>query len=310
MYQGHTVAAVVPAYNESKLIGTTISTMPDFVDIIVVVNDCSTDDTSQRARDIGDDRVVVVDHEKNTGVGGSILDGHRTALELGADINVVMAGDAQMDPNYLPALLDPIVADGYEFTKANRFFSRASYSAMPTMRMLGSIGLSFATKAASGYWNLFDPQNGYTATHRNALLRLNFDAIARGYEFENDLLIWLNIVGARAKDIPIPARYGEEISTMRIHRVAPVIAWLLFRGFWRRILLKHVVASFSPIAVLLLTGLAMLGFGAAVGAWVVAETLGPPVASTGSVLLSVGPLLTGVYMLISAWTLDIQATPD
>jgi glycosyltransferase involved in cell wall biosynthesis len=310
VYQGHKVAAVVPAYNESKLIGTTISTMPEYVDFIVVVNDCSTDDTSARARDTGDDRVVVIDHEKNTGVGGSILDGHRKAIELGADINVVMAGDAQMDPQYLPALLDPIVNDGYEFTKANRFFSRASYAAMPMMRMLGSIGLSFMTKAASGYWNLFDPQNGYTATHRNALLRLNFDAIARGYEFENDLLIWLNIVGARAKDIPIPARYGEEISTMRIHRVAPRIAWLLFRGFWRRMLLKHVVASFSPIAVLFFSGLAMLAFGTAVGAWVVAETLGPPVASTGSVLLSVGPLLTGVYMLISAWTLDIQATPD
>src|SRR3954452_13590881 len=148
MYQGHTVAAVVPAYNESKLIGTTISTMPDFVDIIVVVNDCSTDDTSQRARDIGDDRVVVVDHEKNTGVGGSILDGHRTALELGADINVVMAGDAQMDPDYLPNLLDPLCHDGYEFTKANRFFSRTSYAGMPAMRLFGSVVLSFMSKVA------------------------------------------------------------------------------------------------------------------------------------------------------------------
>ncbi len=309
MYQGQRIAAVVPAYNEAKLIGTTIATMPDFVDIIVVVNDCSTDDTSQRARDVADPRVVVLDHEHNTGVGGSILDGHARALELGADINVVMAGDAQMDPEYLPALLDPICLHGYEFTKANRFFSRTSYAGMPVVRVLGSVVLSFATKAASGYWNLFDPQNGYTAVHRNALRRLDFAVVSRGYEFENDLLIWLNIANARAKDVPVPARYGDEVSTMRLHKVAPAIAGLLIRGFWRRMLLKHVLASFSPIAVLFFSGLAMITFGLVVGVWVLVQTLGPPVASTGSVLLSVAPLLTGIHMLISAWTLDIQATP-
>lgn len=310
MYKGKKIAAVVPAYNESKLIGQTITTMPDFVDMIIVVNDCSTDDTSARAREVGDPRVTVIDHEKNTGVGGSIMDGHQRALELGADVNVVMAGDAQMDPAYLPALLDPICEDGYEFTKANRFFSRTSFANMPMVRLLGSVALSFATKLASGYWNLFDPQNGYTAVARSALLRLNMDAVARGYEFENDLLIWLNIANARAKDVPIPAVYGEEISTMRIHRVAPAIASLLFRGFWRRMMLKHVLASFSPVALLFFTGLLLVLVGAGWGVWVLVETLGPPVATTGSVLLSVGPLLTGVHMLISALTLDIQSTPD
>jgi glycosyltransferase involved in cell wall biosynthesis len=310
VYKGNKIAAVVPAYNESKLIGKTITTMPDFVDFIVVVNDCSTDDTSAKARAVGDPRVVVLDHERNTGVGGSILDGHAKALELGSDVNVVMAGDAQMDPAYLPALLDPICDQGYEFTKANRFFSRTSYAGMPVVRMIGSVALSFATKVASGYWNLFDPQNGYTATHSYALRRLDFDRISRGYSFENDLLIWLNIVNARAKDIPIPAVYGEEVSTMRIHRVAPAIAGLLFRGFWRRMLLKHVLASFSAVALLFFTGLLLVGIGTLAGIWVVVETLGPPVATTGSVLLSVGPLLTGTHMLISALTLDIQSTPD
>jgi glycosyltransferase involved in cell wall biosynthesis len=310
MYKGCRIAAVVPAYNESKLIVTTITTMPDFVDLIVVVNDRSTDDTSERARSVGDPRVVVIDHEVNTGVGGAIIDGHKEALRNGSDVNVVMAGDAQMDPAYLPALLDPICEDGYEFTKANRFFSRAAFATMPKMRMLGSIALSFATKMASGYWNLFDPQNGYTAIHRNALLRLDLTRIARGYAFENDLLIWLNIANARAKDVPIPAVYGEEVSSMRIHRAAARIASLLLRGFWRRMLLKHVLASFSPVALLFFTGLFLVFVGLGWGIWVLIETLGPPVATTGSVLLSVGPLLTGVHMLISALTLDIQATPD
>jgi len=275
MYKGLKVAAVVPAYNEAKLIVKTIETMPDYVDFIVVVNDCSTDETSERARTSGDPRVRVIDHEKNTGVGGAILDGHVRAIELGADVNVVMAGDAQMDPAFLPDLLDPIADHGYEFTKANRFFSRNSFAGMPKTRMLGSIVLSFATKVASGYWNLFDPQNGYTATKTSALRRLNFNSIARGYQFENDLLIWLNIANARARDVPIPAVYGEEISTMKIHKVAPAIASLLFRGFWRRMFLKHVLASFSPIALLFFTGLGLITFGLAVGVWVLVETLGP-----------------------------------
>ncbi len=148
---------------------------------------------------------MVIVHEVYSGVGGAIMYGHAKALELGADINVVMAGDAQLDPAYLPALLDPICEHEYEFTKANRFYSSAAIKTMPMMRLLGSVGLSFATKVASGYWNLFDPQNGYTAVKRSALLRLPMDRISRGYSFENDLLIWLNIANAHAKDIPIPA---------------------------------------------------------------------------------------------------------
>src|SRR5262245_50266043 len=131
VYKDLVVAVVVPAHNEQALIGTTISTMPDFVDHVIVIDDCSTDETSQCALDTGDPRVSLIRHERNTGVGGSILDGHRKALELDADVSVVMAGDAQMDPDYLPDLLDPIADDGVEFTKANRFFSRNSFQGMP-----------------------------------------------------------------------------------------------------------------------------------------------------------------------------------
>jgi glycosyltransferase involved in cell wall biosynthesis len=310
VYKNHKVAAVVPAYNESKLIAKTILTMPEYVDLIVVVNDRSTDDTSAQARAVDDTRVVVIDHERNLGVGGAILTGHRRAVELGAEINVVMAGDAQMDPTYLPNLLDPICEHGYEFTKANRFYSRTSYSGMPLTRVVGSIGLSFATKVASGYWNLFDPQNGYTAIHRSALNRIPLERIAQGYAFENDLLIWLNIANVRAKDVSVPAVYGEEVSSMRLHRVTVTIGSLLFRGFWRRMMRKHVLQSFSAIALLFFTGLSLVTFGLLVGVWVLVETLGPPIATTGSVLLSVGPLLTGIHMLVNALMLDIQSTPD
>ena len=309
MYKGLTIAACVPAYNESKLIGKTILTMPDFVDHIVVVDDCSTDDTSERALEVDDPRVFLIRHEVNSGVGGAIVDAHKKALELGSDIDVVMAGDAQMDPAYLPALLDPIADHGYGFTKANRFFSRDSFAGMPPTRLVGSVLLSFATKAASGYWHLFDPQNGYTAVHREALRRIHLDKVARGYEFENDLLIRLNIAGVRAQDVPVPALYGDEVSGMRLRRVIPAIGWLLLKGFWRRMFLKYVLFSFSPIALLFFTGLGLCLFGSAVGVWVVWESLGPAVASTGSVLLAVAPLLTGLQMLLSALTLDIQESP-
>ncbi|GAA1561693.1 hypothetical protein GCM10009678_50730 [Actinomadura kijaniata] len=310
MYKGLTVTAVVPAYNEEVLIAKTISTMPEIVDHIVVVDDASTDETAKRVAEVGDPRVTLVRHDANTGVGGAIVTGHRVTLESDSDVNVVMAGDAQMDPDYLPALLDPIADDGYGFTKANRFFARSGLTGMPLNRLLGSTVLSFATKLASGYWNLFDPQNGYTAITRESLSRIPLDRLATGYAFENDLLIWLNIAGVRAKDVPIPAVYGQEVSGMRLHRVVPQISRLLVFGFWRRILRRYVVPSFSPIALMLFTGLFLCAVGTVVGIWVSLHSLGTATASAGSVLLAVGPLLVGINMLVHALTLDIQATPD
>jgi glycosyltransferase involved in cell wall biosynthesis len=310
MYRGKSVAVVMPAHNEEKLIARAISSVPDFVDHIVVVDDASTDETATRAMATGDVRVHLVEHEVNTGVGGAIIDGHKVAIGLEADINVVMAGDAQMDPVYLPALLDPIVNDGYGFTKANRFYSRQALIGMPAIRVLGNIVLSFATKLASGYWNLFDPQNGYTAITREALSMIDLDRVARRYSFENDLLIWLGIAGIRAKDVPIPSVYGDEVSGMRLRKVVPEISHLLFMGFWRRIFLKYVLMSFSPIALLLFTGLFLCTFGLAVGIWALVVTPSGVAPTAGTVLLAVGPLLVGINMLVHALSLDIQQTPD
>ena len=312
MYRGLSVAVVVPAHNESLLIGKTIRTMPEFVDHIIVIDDCSPDDTSAKALAVGDPRLTLIRHERNTGVGGAVLDGHRLALELKADVSVVMAGDAQMDPAYLPDLLDPIATGEAGFTKANRFFSRTSFAGMPAYRMFGSVVLSFMTKAASGYWHLFDPQNGYTAISADSLRRIDLDRVAIGYEFENDLLIRLNIANVRARDVPIPAVYGEEVSGMRMRKVIPALSGLLFRGFWRRIVIKHVLQSFSPVALLLFSGLALLGTGIGVGVAVVVWRLvfhsGPP--SAGTVLLAVAPALAGLHLIINSWLLDIQEAPD
>lgn len=306
MYKSLVVSVVVPAHNEEQLIAKTVAGMPDLVDHVIVVDDASSDNTAEEAKSVGDSRVQVITLIQNQGVGGAIITGHEQALVLGADVSVVMAGDAQMDPDFLPQLLDPIVDGRAEFTKGNRFYGRGSFAGMPRHRVFGNITLSFLTKAASGYWNLFDPQNGYTAISRTALERLPLQQISRRYEFENDMLINLNILRVPAVDVPIPAVYGDEVSGIRLGSAAPRILGQLFRGFWSRIWWKYVLQSFSAVALMLFGGLALTTIGVVVGAWTMAHTLGPETASAGTVLLSVAPLLSGVHMLLFALMLDIQ----
>lgn len=311
MYKGQRIAVVVPAYNEECHVAGVVETMPELVDHIVVVDDKSTDRTAEVAKAVAehDDRTEVLQHQVNKGVGGSIVTGHRRAIEVGADVVVVMAGDGQMDPQHLTALIGPVVTDGYGFAKANRFYSAVSFTGMPRHRVVGNVALTFLTKIASGYWNLVDPQNGYTAIRREVLERLPLGRLAERYEFENDQLIWLNILNVRAIDVSIPALYGDETSTMRMHAVVPRLLRLLAVGFWRRIWRKYVLWSFSPVALLLFAGLALLLGGLAVGVWAVAASIGPGSASTGTWLLAVAPALVGIQFLVNALVLDIQATP-
>lgn len=310
MYKGARIAAVVPAYNEAKMISRVIETMPDFVDHIVIVDDCSPDDTSGAVLASTDSRVVLIRHEVNQGVGGAIITGHQKAMSLGSDVNVIMAGDAQMDPAYLPPLLDRVTADGYGFAKANRFFAPESFSGMPKYRVFGNIVLSFMTKLTSGYWHLFDPQNGYTAVRTKVLARVPLDSVARRYSFENDFLIHLNILQISAVDVPVPAVYADEVSTIKLRHVIPELLHLLTVGFWRRIWYRYVLWSFSPIALLLFMGLILSVFGLGVAIWVCFQIIGSVVATAATVMLAALPLMLGTQMLISALQLDIQASPS
>ncbi len=310
MYKGARVAAVVPAYQEEKMIARVIETMPDFVDHIVIVDDCSPDDTSAAVRGVGDSRVTLIRHEVNQGVGGAILTAHRAALDLGADVQVVMAGDAQMDPAHLPALLDRVTDGGYGFAKANRFYAPESFAGMPGYRVFGNIVLSFFTKFASGYWNLFDPQNGYTAIRSEVVRRLPLERLAKRYSFENDLLIHLNILQISATDVPIPAVYGDEVSSIKLRKVIPELLNRLTVGFWTRIWYRYVLWSFSPIALLLFLGLLLFAFGTAVSIWLIFQIAASVIATAATVMLAALPLMLGTQMLISALQLDIQATPS
>ncbi len=309
VFEGRKIAVVVPAYNESRHIADVIQQMPELVDAIIVVDDCSTDGTAAVAEAIDDGRIHVIRHTRQMGVGGATLTGFRRALEFGADVAVKVDGDGQMDPKRIPELVSPLVREGYHYAKGNRFLHSDALRQMPLPRLLGSFALTFLTKLASGQWHLFDPQNGYVAVRTDVLGRLHLDEIAQGFFFENDMLIHLNIAEARVKDVPIPAIYGDEQSKLRIRRVLLGFPPRLARGLLVRIWRKYVLNDFSPIAVFWLIGTPRLVFGGifGLGTWAHSLWSGVP-ASTGTVMLSVLPFLLGFELMLQAIILEIQET--
>ena len=307
MYKGRRVAVVVPAFNEERFIGGVLGTMPAFVDRVVVVDDGSGDSTAAIAASFGDPRVTVLRAEHNRGLGAAMRLGYRAALEDGAELIAKMDGDGQMAPEYLSRLLDALVDDAYDYAKGNRFLLADSLKTMPAVRLVGNMGLTFLTKLASGYWHVFDPQNGYTAIRAECLRRLDLEAVYDGYFFENDMLIQLSLRDARVTDVPVPARYGDETSGLNPLDVGLRFPYLLTRRFFTRIVLKYVLRDFSPIALFLLLGLALFGWGTGFGVyiWIRSYVTGHA-TPTGTIMLVLLPLILGFQLLLQAIVLDIQ----
>ena len=263
MYRDNKIGIVVPAYNEEKLIGETLSGLPDYVDRIYVIDDGSKDNTSKIVQEFmeKDPRITLIKHERNQGVGKSIIDGYKAALKEGMDIVAVMAGDNQMDPAYLPSLLDPIVEGKADYTKGNRLLGPEYVRNMPKFRYLGNMILTFLTKIASGYWHIMDPQNGYTAISRRALERIPLDKVYTWYGYPNDLLVKLNVYGFRVLDVPIPARYGKEKSKIRYTKYVLKVSWLLLKDFFWRLKEKYLLYNFHPLVFFYIFGIIFLIFG-------------------------------------------------
>ena len=178
MYKSKRITVVIPAYNVAPHILQVLKTIPDFVDQTIVVDDCGSDGTARILAQVSDPRVSVIKHEMNQGVGGAMVTGFKRALKDGADVVVKMDGDGQMDPSFLSGLLDPLVEGGYAYAKGNRFLDNARLKEMPTLRLIGNYGLTFLTKLASGYWHVFDPQNGYLAIKAEYLKWIDLDHLA------------------------------------------------------------------------------------------------------------------------------------
>lgn len=267
MYRDHTIAVVVPAYNEELLIQDTLLSVPAYVDRIYAVNDASTDKTREIIEKISltESRIVPINHTTNSGVGAAIVSGYRKALVDNMNLAVVMAGDNQMDPQVMPSLLDPIINNKADYTKGNRLLSPEYRRGMSKWRFIGNTILTIMTKFSSGYWKLMDPQNGYTAISHRALERLSFDRIYPRYGYCNDLLVKLNVFGFRVMDVEMPARYGRETSKIRYGSYIISVSWLLFRDFFYRLRQKYIVLSFHPLVIFYLFGFALTMVGLLAG---------------------------------------------
>jgi glycosyltransferase involved in cell wall biosynthesis len=308
---GKTVGVVVPAYDEETLIAETLAGIPGFVDRIYVVDDASRDGTAERARAGADPRVEVIEHERNRGVGAAIVTGYKRALAERMDVTAVMAGDNQMDPGELAALVGPVARGELEYAKANRLFTGQAWEVMPRTRYLGNAVLSLLTKIASGYWHVADSQAGYTAISREALELLDLDRVYERYGFPNDMLVHLNVWNARVRDIPSRPVYGVgERSGIRLRRVVPRISWLLLKAFLWRMREKYVIRDFHPLVFFYTLGILMTLAGLALG---ILETVlrimgnGIPPATVVLVALL---LIAGTQFTLFAMWFDMESNKD
>ena len=311
MIAGKTIAVVVPAYNEQELIGETLGGIPGFVDRIYVVDDASGDATAERARQIGDPRVEVIVHPKNRGVGAAIVTGYKRALARQIDVTAVMAGDNQMDPDELEAIAGPVARGETDYAKANRLISGRAWELIPRHRYFGNAVLSLLTKIASGYWHVADSQAGYTAISLEILERLDLDRVYTRYGFPNDLLVHLNIVNARVRDIPSRPIYAiGERSGIRIRKVVPRISWLLVKGFFWRMREKYVIRDFHPLVFFYLLGILMTGAGLALGiAETVLRLLGNGIPTATIVLVALMLIAGSQFTLFAMW-FDMETNKD
>ncbi len=258
MLENKKIAVVVPAYNEEKSIYKVIETIPSFVDLIVVVDDFSADKTVQIANSHKEEmkeRLEIVIHSKNQGVGASMMTGYKMALDRGMDITAIMAGDAQMDPNELESIVLPVIKGETDYVKGNRFFSGDAWKVIPKIRYFAGILLSFLTKIVSGYWHLADSQCGFTAISSNALRVLEFDNIYKRYGVPNDILTKLNVNNFRVKDVSIKPIYNAGgVSGIKYKKIIFTLTFLLCRLFCYRMWHKYVIRDFHPLILFYLFG--------------------------------------------------------
>lgn len=249
MYKDCKIAVVIPAYNEGGLITETLTGMPDFIDTMYLVHDGGTDDTlsSIQSHAEQDSRIVLINHEANQGLGQSLIDGYLASAESNNDITVIMAGDNQMDPQDLPALLDKLIEEGFDYVKGNRLLHHEVYEKMPKYRLFGNTVLTFLTKFATGYFFMMDPQCGYTAIKNKVLRKIPIHKMVKGYGYNADILCMLNIRGFKVTDCEVRPVYGKEKSKIKLLKYIRKTSGLLFRLFFRRLWQRYIILDFHPL---------------------------------------------------------------
>lgn len=304
---GYSIAVIIPAFQAEACIATVLSQVPSYVDWIVVVDDNSRDNTNSIVEKYCNQRIILLSHKKNTGVGGAMVTGFKKALALKADLIAKIDADAQMDPYYLDRFARFCIRYDCDYVKANRFGHIEALPAMPRIRLAGNLILTFLTKFVSGYWNVFDPQNGYFMITNKMLKRLNLDRIDKSYFFENSMLINLNILKAKIGEIYLPAKYGNEVSSMALGKIIFSFPKKLISGYCYRVFQKYIFRSLSPYALLLFFGIALMAWGIIFGAIIWYESATTAIAAkTGTIILALLPLILGWSSFLQALVMDIQ----
>ena len=309
MLKNKKIAVVIPTYKVKKFLKQVVLDLPDFIDYVIIVDDKCPEKSYEVAVN-KKERVIIIHHQENQGVGGAVISGYKKAVEIEVDIIIKIDGDGQMDSNYIEKLITPIINNKADYTKGNRFKNFKALKSMPKIRLFGNSGLSFLVKVASGYWNLMDPTNGFTAISKDAILGLDLDKISKRYFFESDMLINLNIENCVVKDIDIPAKYGDEKSSLSITKTLFEFPPKLFKGFCKRIFYKYFIYDFNMASIYMIFGFPMFLFGSIFGTyrWILAITENVE-NTTGTVMLSVLPIILGVQFILQAINIDINNIP-
>jgi glycosyltransferase involved in cell wall biosynthesis len=305
------IAVVIPCYRVREHILGVLEGIGAEVAAIYVVDDACPDATGEHVRaSCRDPRVRVMRNESNLGVGGATMRGYAAAMAEGMDILVKLDGDGQMDPARIPSLARPLLRGEADYAKGNRFFSLEDVRQMPAVRLAGNSMLSLVNKMASGYWDVMDPTNGFTALHAPVCRALPLDKIAKDYFFESDMLFRLATLRAVVVDVPMPARYGSEKSNLRVGRAAATFPWRYLVRAIKRYFYGYFLRDFNAGTVLFVAGVALMAFGAIFGGihWHQSIVSGIP-ATSGTIMVAALPVLLGGHLLISALNYDIANVP-
>ena len=304
------LAVVIPCYKVKSHIISVLRAIGEEVDLIYVVDDACPENAGDFVLSHHKDaRVRVLKHAVNLGVGGAVMTGYEAAIIDGADIIVKIDGDGQMDPSLIPLFIEPIIRGEADYTKGNRFYNLDSLSGMPKIRLFGNAVLSFITKISSGYWDLFDPTNGYTAIHADIAKLLPFPKISQRYFFETDILFRLNIVRAVVVDIPMDAKYHDETSGLKISKILVEFLYKNLRNFYKRIFYNYYLRDMSLASIELPLGIAFFLFGIVFGSWHWYQARDSVATSAGTVMLSALPLLMGLQLILAFLSFDISVVP-
>lgn len=306
------IFVVIPCFRVRSHILGVLSRIPREVERVLVIDDHCPEGTGDWVQSrCKDRRVRVIRHEANQGVGGAMVTGYREALAQGARVVVKLDGDGQMDPALIHHLVHPVLAGKCDFAKGNRFHHPRALKGMPGARVIGNVFLSFIAKAASGYWNIMDPTNGYTAIHAKVLALMPLDRIAKGFFFESDLLCRLGLARAKVMDVPMASVYGDEKSNLRIGRVLLTFPGLFGLAMARRLATQYYLRDINPASLGLAVGLMLVGFGGAYGLKNWLGNLGTGnTTPAGTVMLAGLPTILGFQLILTAFQYDIAAVPQ